>query len=576
MPIKTEAQLRADRNNLITRRNQLLRTNPVKTEMFIPQYDVIIQDIIDSIATIGGGAAGLTSVLQTDPTTSGEDIQISDGDIIGFNRGSGGTLNSAPTSINQQWLLPDNTGTIALTSDITTPDFDAVLSVGNSTIGNDINITSGDSIVFNNTGNTATINEPTLGGNIVLTLPNTTGTFALTSDLPITTTDTTEGIIELATQTEVNTGTDTVRAVTPDTLEDKTYGTFSGSTISDNVVIKTALQELETAVESALDGNGIYDGSDTIPSSVIATLTDTLTFDDGNVIIKGAGTTNTTQSLTLKNSSGDNYMNAFDNGNVNFGFASGLNDRRVYINADGFDYGLYVNQTGTSGTQRGMQINTTGAATNNRALSISCTGAGTNYAIYADSGNVSINNGNLQTAGQASVGNIAISSVAELIVTQNAGSDRAIYALATGTSGTNHGVYSIAQASSSGDNVAGRFSAINAGAGDAIGLWVNNGTTRIDGDIDHNGSNVGLFGANPVGQAADWGALTDNISGADNNTLDAIPDPADTPITADALRDDLVANVLPEIRDALTTLAARINDVRDVHSEAAGGIGLTA
>ena len=45
------------------------------------------------------------------------------------------------------------------------------------------------------------------------------------------------------------------RAVTPDTLEDKTYGTgFTGTTISDNALLKTALQELETAVEAATAG----------------------------------------------------------------------------------------------------------------------------------------------------------------------------------------------------------------------------------------------------------------------------------------------------------------------------------
>ena len=61
-----------------------------------------------------------------------------------------------------------------------------------------------------------------------------------------------EGIAELATQAEVNTGTDATRIVTPDTLEDKTYGTFTGTTIPDNSTLKTALQELETAVEATV------------------------------------------------------------------------------------------------------------------------------------------------------------------------------------------------------------------------------------------------------------------------------------------------------------------------------------
>lgn len=81
-------------------------------------------------------------------------------------------------------------------------------------------------------------------------LADGTNTWANLDYFADTATATREGIVELATQTEVNTGTDTGRVVTPDTLEDKTYGTFSGATISDNATLKTALQELETAVEA--------------------------------------------------------------------------------------------------------------------------------------------------------------------------------------------------------------------------------------------------------------------------------------------------------------------------------------
>lgn len=63
-------------------------------------------------------------------------------------------------------------------------------------------------------------------------------------------------------------------------------------------------------------------------------------------------------------------------------------------------------------------------------------------------------------------------------------------------------------------------------------------------------------------QCADIGAFTDNVGGAQSDTLDAIPDPADAPATADALRDDLVANTLPQIRDAVSSLADAINDLR--------------
>lgn len=56
-------------------------------------------------------------------------------------------------------------------------------------------------------------------------------------------------------------------------------------------------------------------------------------------------------------------------------------------------------------------------------------------------------------------------------------------------------------------------------------------------------------------------ALTDNSAGTANDTIAAIPDPADTPASADALRDDIVANTLPAVRNAIADLAAKINAV---------------
>ena len=63
-------------------------------------------------------------------------------------------------------------------------DLPTTLANGNSTGANNISIDSGQSIIYNNSGFTATINESSLIGNILLTLPNSSGTFALTSDIP--------------------------------------------------------------------------------------------------------------------------------------------------------------------------------------------------------------------------------------------------------------------------------------------------------------------------------------------------------------------------------------------------------
>lgn len=56
-------------------------------------------------------------------------------------------------------------------------------------------------------------------------------------------------------------------------------------------------------------------------------------------------------------------------------------------------------------------------------------------------------------------------------------------------------------------------------------------------------------------------ALTDNSAGTANNTIQAMADPTDSPATADALRDDLVANLLPAIRNNFADLAAKVNEL---------------
>jgi len=94
----------------------------------------------------------------------------------------------------------------------------------------------------------------------------------------------------LATQAEVNTGTNTDRIVTPDTLEDKTLGTYTGAIITDNAVLKVALQELETAIEAIVTtANGIFDVANnggTVPTAYVVNITDLLTL-VGNLRVNG-------------------------------------------------------------------------------------------------------------------------------------------------------------------------------------------------------------------------------------------------------------------------------------------------
>ena len=62
-------------------------------------------------------------------------------------------------------------------------------------------------------------------------------------------------------------------------------------------------------------------------------------------------------------------------------------------------------------------------------------------------------------------------------------------------------------------------------------------------------------------QAAVVAALTDSSGGTANDTVQALTDPADTPASADALRDDLVANLIPQLRNNYADLAAKTNAI---------------
>jgi hypothetical protein len=101
---------------------------------------------------------------------------------------------------------------------------------------------------------------------------------------------------------------------------------------------------------------------------------------------------------------------------------------------------------------------------------------------------------------------------------------------------------------------------------------------EIDGDFNHDGANFGARTATPVAISAAYtqtfatadrthaartaAALTDNVAGTVGATVAAIPNPADTPADADTLRDDLVTNVLPAIRNAISSLIDQINKGR--------------
>ena len=85
------------------------------------------------------------------------------------------------------------------------------------------------------------------------------------------------------------------------------------------------------------------------------------------------------------------------------------------------------------------------------------------------------------------------------------------------------------------------------------------GNATIGGSLNHDGSTAGFYGTTPAAQASASANLTDSSGGTANDTVQALTDPADSPATADALRDDLVANLIPELRNNFADLAAKVN-----------------
>jgi hypothetical protein len=132
-----------------------------------------------------------------------------------------------------------------------------IIVSGDSTIANEtVKIVEDNTLQFEGAAGTAAANElnlttAVLSADRTITLPDATGTIALTSGFSGTNTGdeppadlTTAGIVELATIAETNTGTDAGRAVTPDGLDGWTgstqvttlgtigAGTWEGTTIA--------------------------------------------------------------------------------------------------------------------------------------------------------------------------------------------------------------------------------------------------------------------------------------------------------------------------------------------------------
>jgi hypothetical protein len=94
---------------------------------------------------------------------------------------------------------------------------------------------------------------------------------------------------------------------------------------------------------------------------------------------------------------------------------------------------------------------------------------------------------------------------------------------------------------------------------DGTGQMQLGGNIVIGGTLAHTGTAVGFYAKTPVPIADASDNLTDNSGGTADDNIEFIPDPADDPATADDLRDDLVANLIPELRNNFADLTAKVN-----------------
>jgi len=68
--------------------------------------------------------------------------------------------------------------------------------------------------------------------------------------------------------------------------------------------------------------------------------------------------------------------------------------------------------------------------------------------------------------------------------------------------------------------------------------------------------------SNVVGDQTTIVALTDSTGGTGNNTVTAIAAPTDTPASADALRDDIAAVMVPALNNNFADLVTKVNEIR--------------
>lgn len=122
-----------------------------------------------------------------------------------------------------------------------------------------------------------------------------------------------------------------------------------------------------------------------------------------------------------------------------------------------------------------------------------------------------------------------------------------------------------------------RYVPTTTNAGDVGASLVSDGTASRatwSGVVKQNPASnlLGFYGTSPIARPS-VASLTLNVGGSADDTLQALTDPSDSPASADALRDDLVLNLIPELRNNLRDLGTKVNAILTALG-ATSGVGL--
>ena len=109
------------------------------------------------------------------------------------------------------------------------------------------------------------------------------------------------------------------------------------------------------------------------------------------------------------------------------------------------------------------------------------------------------------------------------------------------------------------DGTSGRITVTNDGDGTITLTVPLVSTGGIESDA--NGLKAKLNTTGGIDSDADGLTLKQQTNVSNASTSHSVTDPADTPATADALRDDLVANAIPDIESSLDALGTKINSI---------------